>query len=226
MRLSNSPNCFLACALFLLFISGCRFWQTTDNTNVSQLPEIRSDFPFSTKEPDNFTVEIVISAGGIERKTQMARSGAKRRYDYDAGEEHQRSVIVSDKTYVILPAKKLYAETAATEDQPVADTPGDPLGWLYAKPNALVEKLGVQDGLTKYAVKLADSPSTEIYIYVDETIGLPVKQEFFSVIGDSRTLQYIMELRNFRPEADETVFEIPKDLRRVSFEEFQRLSNQ
>lgn len=226
MRLSNSPNCFLAFALFLLFISGCRFWQNTDSTNVSQVPETKSEFPFSTKEPETFTVEIVASTGGVERKTLMARSGAKRRYDYDAGEEHRRTVIVSDKTYVLLPAKKVYTDNAAAANQPAGDPLGDPFAWLYAKPEVAVEALGVQDGLMKYLVRLAESNSSEIYIYVDETIGLPVKQEFFSVIGDTRTLQYIMELRNFRPEADGSAFEIPKDLRRVSFEEFRRLSNQ
>lgn len=227
MRLSNPPNCFLACALFLLFISGCRFWQNTDSTNVSQVPEIKSEFPFSTKEPEDFTAEIVVSAGGVERKTLVTRSGAKRRYDYDAGEERQRTVIVSDKTYMLLPAKKVYTDNAtAAADPPASDPVGDPFALLYAKPEVSVEALGIQDGLTKYAVRLADTNSSEIFIYVDETIGLPVKQEFFSVNGDERTLQYIMELRNFRRAADESVFEIPKDLRRVSFEEFKRLSNQ
>jgi hypothetical protein len=223
MRLSNSPNCFLACALLLLFISGCRFWQNTDSTNVSQVPEIKSEFPFSTKEPENFTVEIVVSTSGIERKTLMVRSGAKRRYDYDAGEENQRTVIVSDKTYVLFPAKKVYTDDAG--DQSADDPLSDPFAWLYAKPEVAVETLGVQDGLMKYLVRLAKSNSSEICIYVDESIGLPVKQEFFSVIGETRTLQYIMELRNFRPEVDESAFEVPKDLRRVSFEEFQRLSS-
>lgn len=227
MRLSNSPNCFLACALVLLFISGCRFWQNTDNTNVSQAPEIRSEFPFSTKEPEIFTVEIVISAGGTERKIVMARSGAKRRYDYDTGEEDQRSVIVSDKTYGLLPVKKVYTDNAAAAaDQLAGDPVGDSFAWLYAKPQVSVEVLGTQDGLAKYAVKLAEGGSSEIYIYVDEKIGLPVRQEFFSVIGGERTLQYIMEFRNFRPEADERAFAIPKDLRRVSTEEFQRLLRQ
>ncbi len=227
MRLSNSVNCFLACVLFLFSLSGCRFWQNTENTNVSQVPEIKSEFPFSTKEPDNFTVEIVVTVGENERKTLMSRSGSKRRYDYDVGESNQHAVINADKTYTLLAAKKIYAEhTAAGAQQSAADPPGDPLAWLYVKPDVRIETLETKESVTKYSVKLAGNDSSEIYIYVDETIGLPVKQEFFSVIADQKTLQYMMELRNFRAEVDESVFAVPKDFRRVSPAEFQRLLRQ
>lgn len=226
MRLSNSANCFLASALFLSFISGCRYWQNTENTNVSQVPEIKSEFPFSTREPENFTVEIIVKIAESERKTLFTRSGAKRRYDYDHGDEDQVSVINSDKTYMLFPAKKVYAENTALNTQPVGDPLGEPLAWLYAKPDARIDKLETQNNITKYSVKLAGSDASEIYIYADENIGLPVKQEFYSIIADQKTLQYIMELRNFRTDVDENLFVIPKDFRRVSPDEFQRILRQ
>lgn len=223
MHLSNSANCFLACALFLFLILGCRYWQNTENTNVSQAPEVKSEFPFSTREPDNFTVEIVVTVGESERKTLLARSGSRRRYDYDHGEADQVSVINSDKIYTLIPARKVYSEDAAKSSQQPAD---DPLAWLYVRPDAQIDKLETQGNITKYSVKLAGSDSSEIYIYVDDSIGLPVKQEFYSVVADQKTLQYIMEIRNFRPDADENLFAIPQDFRRVSPEEFQRILRQ
>ena len=51
-------------------------------------------------------------------------------------------------------------------------------------------------------------------IYFDEAIELPVKQEFFSIDGETRTLKYSMELRDFQTSVDPSVFQIPVGFRR------------
>ena len=61
-------------------------------------------------------------------------------------------------------------------------------------------------------------------IYVDESLGLPVKQEFFSINGNQRTLEYSVELTNIRREIDTGVFEIPPGFRQTSIDEFRKLT--
>jgi len=65
---------------------------------------------------------------------------------------------------------------------------------------------------------------SEILIYIDPTVGIPVKQEFFSVHDEQKTLQYTVELQNIVLEVEDSLFEIPKDLQKVSSANFS-LSN-
>jgi hypothetical protein len=67
---------------------------------------------------------------------------------------------------------------------------------------------------------LDDAGKSEIIIYVDEKIGLPVKQEFYGIGDGQKNLTLSVELRNFSLQTQAKHFELPKDYRKVSLKEF------
>ncbi len=216
-------------ALVLAFFSACRSGQNVESeTNVSQpfaAAETKSRIPFSTKEPDNFQAEIVVSTGGTERKTFVARSGAKRRYDFNAGAKNQVSSVSTDKHYLILPDKKIYAENSGGENIASTEIWTDFLTneWLSEQTETVFEKIETVANATKYRIKPENAGQTEILIFVDERLGFPVRQEFYSINGEQRVLNFAVELRNLKIPADENSFVVPKDYRKVSIDEFRKI---
>ena len=223
MVLSNPVKFFLAASLFLLICTSCRFWQSDENKPVSLVSDIKSDIPFSTTEPANFQAEIVITAGGIERKIFVARKGVLRRIDYDYGEQNQHSTLETEKRYVLSSRHKMYAEVVNTPGAGFSDPLTEQL--LNLRGYAKFEDLGTENNAEKYRVKVAGSDSAEIIIYVDQASGLPVKQEFFSINGDARTLQYSFEMRELKLETDDTIFQVPAGYRMTAPDEFYRVIN-
>lgn len=224
---SNLTKFFAVLALIFSLFSGCRFWQKTPDANSSpEAPavseDLKSAIPFSTKEPEQFQAEIVVTANETERRTFIARNGANRRYDFNAGAKNQVTNLQTDKNYLISTERKIYAETGAAQNGSADDWENFlTTEWLNENHEASVEKLETVDNLTKYRVRLG--AASEIMISVDEQIGLPVKQEFYSVSGEQKTLVYAVELRNLKLKTDENLFAVPTDFRRVSAEEFRKM---
>jgi hypothetical protein len=100
--------------------------------------------------------------------------------------------------------------------------------WLNEKRGAAFENLGKENGLTKYLARLRDVPNinSEILIYIDENLKIPVKQEFYTINGEQKILVFSMELQNLKLETDDKLFELPKDYRKVSSNEFQKVTRQ
>jgi len=217
---------FVLLALVLLFFSSCRYWQKAETGTPDPTPfavkELKSEIPFSTREPEIFQTEIVVTANGQERKTFVARNGANRRFDFNFGAKNQVSVVHTDKNYLILPDKKIYAEdsekTVASENWTDFLT----TEWLNAKTEASFERLETEGNLTKYLVRLGAGDLSETLIYVDEAQGFPVRQEFYSVSGEQKSLTFAVELRNMKLQTDDNLFAIPKDHRQVSADELRK----
>ena len=217
---NDSKKNFAAFALLLLICAGCRFFQTAN----SDLPkpftpeEIRSDIPFSTKEPEVFQAEIVITADSVENKKFIARSGNKRRFDYNFGAKNQVSVVQTDKVLTFLADKKIYTETALSANSAAQNDWTSE--WLNAKTDAEFTKIGTENNLTQYRVSFGEAGKSETLIFVDENIGLPVRQEFYSLENGERVLTMTIELKNFKAEAANDLFIAPKDFKKVSAKEF------
>lgn len=229
MFLSNLIKFFAAFALLFALFPACRFWQSGDGEKPREKPfvaeELKSAIPFATREPDVFQAEMVIMANDVERKTFIARSGERRRYDYDFGTEHQLTFLKTDKEYLILVKNKIYAEISAAQNGAAAiDDWQDFLTteWLNARREASFEKLEQTENITKYLVRLDGKVFSEVIIAVDETNNLPVRQEFYSVSGAAKTLLYTFELRNVQLQADENLFAAPADFRKVPAEELRK----
>lgn len=227
---SKAFKFFLASLIASMIFSACNFWQTADseetNANKFTAEELRSEIPFENKEPENFQAEIVVSTfingEKLERITKAARSQAKIRYDFSNGISFLQTG--ENEKFLLQIDKKIYAQNAGgANDSATGETLKDFLTteWLNEKRDVKFENLGAENGLAKYRIS-GENNSSEIIIYVDENLKFPVKQEFYSVNGEQKTLVSAIEIKNLKLEANATLFDLPKDFKKVSLEEFQK----
>jgi len=222
--ISSKSLKFLLLFVFV-FASSCRFWPGSSNstrpTEPTKVPEIVSEIPFPTKEPEVFQAEIIIKNDGEDDKIFVARSHG--RFFSRSGEIATLQIEVS-KSFLINFGKKIYVENAA-RNSAQSETPIETLNdfltteWLNQKNEAAFESLGTENGLTKYRVNFE---AAESLIFVDENYKMPVRQEFYSIENETKTLVYAAELQNLKLVADEQLFEVPKDFRKVSMAEFRK----
>lgn len=229
---SNAVKIFFAAVLFAC--QSCSFWR--GQTNADTVPptpfvaaELKSDVPFSTKEPAVYQTEIVTTgADGSEEKIFAAKNGASRLLilNFQAKTELALLHAGENQTFVFARQRKICAEnksgTAVAGSEPLNDFLTNEL--INRKSGAKYETLGAENNLAKYRVIPEDAPNSETLIYVDAEIGLPVRQEFYSVAGGRKILTLTTELRSFKGQTETGVFELPKDCRRVSPKEFYELN--
>jgi hypothetical protein len=218
---SNPLKIFFVLAA--LFCSSCQVWQSAENVNTEAFvaEEIKTGIPFSTKEPEVFQAEIVVSAGGAEKKFFTARNKGKQLTVFNRGEKSETAVLQAEngQTFVINHEKKTFRENQIgasgflSENRNLLDFLTTK--WLVEKTDATFENLGAENNLTKYRVRLADSNNSEILVFVDENLKIPIKQEFYSITGGQRSLMYSVEIRSFKLQAEESLFELPKDYRKL-----------
>lgn len=223
----NSIKIFFVCCLLLC--QSCAFWQSKTEAPTLPAPlsaeELKSEIPFSTKEPERFQTEIVIRvAGGAEEKFFAAKNETNRLIVFDYQENDETAVLQTGENQKISIAhsRKIYAESQPGGTDSQSDSLIDFLtaDLLNRKRAANFEALGAENNLAKYRVRLDGAQKSEIIIYVDEKIGLPVKQEFYSADGEQKKLTLTVELKNFSLQPETSVFELPKDYRKVSLKEF------
>lgn len=218
-------------AAFLAAASGaaCGFWQSSEETERAEedsFAERSSDIPFSTKEPENFQAEIVVTsfaeAGAVEEAYFIARRGKSSLQKFDARQSSRsaRAFLrtADDRTFLIDYGSKSFREISAADSKVFSD---DALiknltsKWLNEKASVTFEKAGTEKNLTKYRAWFAGGENSEVLIYVDENIKLPVRQEFYTRAGEEKILKYKFEIRNFKPAAAENLFKVPDDFRRI-----------
>jgi hypothetical protein len=173
----------------------------------------KTEYPFVAREPEVFQAELVVRTGETERRMFIARNGEKRRIDYDVGSDDQHGVVLADKEYLLFYKRKVF------EERPMSSTAAElyePLSAqvLTAHDFANFEEINRDRSVVEYTARINESSNSESIIFFDESIGLPVRQEFYSVEGDERKLQYSVELQGFRTEADPELFVVPKNFRR------------
>lgn len=215
--------------LTALFAS-CSYWRGNgpEQENFKPPGEIHSNIPFETKEPEIYQCEIIVTTflngEKSERVVKAARNGAKMRYDYPKGISFMQ--ISENETYLIQNEAGIYVQSSNIDSN--STQPGDELRdfltaiKLNERRDVKFEKLESENNLTKYRVVIDESTNSEINVFVDETLKLPVRQEFFQSSGTEKKLVSSMELRNFVLQADQTIFEIPKAFRQVSVGEYQK----
>lgn len=222
----------------VIFAASCNYWQGDSGTHTATAPfaaeEVKTEIPFASKEPELYRAEIVLTnytdGEKTERRIFTARRGEKRRNDY----ENEISFLQSAENlkFSLHNGKKIYAESTASSGASGA-TNGEMkdflrVEWLNEKRAASFEKLGAENNLTKYVVRLKDAPNknSETLIFVDENLQMPVRQEFYTMNGERKILVFSMEMRDARLEADDRLFELPKNYRKVTAQEFQRIIRQ
>jgi len=224
---SNLIKFFLVSAL--LSCQACGFCQSKTDATVSPTPfiveELKSEIPFLTKEPDAFQTEIVVTAkDNFEDKTFIAKNGANRfiAFDFQGKTEFALLQLGGNQSFLIAPSQKVFAENQLETAGAESETLNDLLtaGWSNQKADAKFERLGAENNFVKYLVSLDETKKSEIIISVDEKIGLPVKQEFYSISNGQKTLTLTMEIKNFSLQTEAKYFEVPKDYKKVLLKEF------
>ncbi|HKG14255.1 MAG TPA: hypothetical protein VKB12_13090 [Pyrinomonadaceae bacterium] len=212
---------------------------STVTTNTGQTIEAR--------EPDKYsaTVSITASTSGQQRaagqtEIKVARNGADRRYAIDTKLPGVGEVIYlekGDKHYVIMPARKQYAEltqemTGVNMEAVRAMTPGQIVAYVSRQQG--VERIGDETLNTRPVVKYraagkaqtqssAGQVQGESFIYVDKETGLPLRVEGFSAAtGNVQGVSggnLVAEMRDLKTDVDPTQFELPQDYRQITPEE-------
>ncbi|MEO6334287.1 MAG: hypothetical protein ABIO91_04820 [Pyrinomonadaceae bacterium] len=194
-------------------MAGCGLWRSNENSSLTFASQPKSEYPFLAREPAVFQAELVIRTGEIQRRIFIARSGERRRIDYDLGTDNQHGVILADKEYVMFFKRKVFEEhdmssSAAALYEPLSAQ------MLSTRDYASFAEISREGSVVEYRARFNESSNSEALIFFDETIGLPIKQEFYSIGGEERKLQYSVELKDFRAQAEPELFEVPKNLRR------------
>ena len=227
MFLSNPARYLVVLALVAAGVSACGDRQSSTGHAVRTLESEPGVAPFSTKEPETFQAEIVISSGGTERHIFIAKKQSRRRTDYDYGGREQTTLLSSDRDIVYSPRLSLYAETAPDmpSQQPSELENDVTANLLSSRPDTTYERLGSENGLSKFRSRSGDAG--EVINFVDDAIGFPVRQEFYSVGADGqKILQYTMDVRDIKREVNDELFAVPANARKLSLADFRKLTRQ
>lgn len=214
MRLSNPARIVYATSILSLFFVGCGLWRGDGSSPAFNALPPKRTLPFSTREPEKFQAEIVVRTGDVERRTLIARNGDMRRLDFDPETDSHRALLISGKAEYVLDLKRsTYTERELVRGQ---DMDNEVLSHLLdLRDYTEFEEIGREGSTVHFRARMNEGTSSEVIIHFDEAKQLPVKQEFYSIDGEQRMLRYAVELRDFKTEFDQSVFQVPAKLRRV-----------
>ncbi len=205
-----------------------------------------------SKEPEKYSATMVLTAATAGQQPQaaktevkVARNGSDRRYSIDTKIPTVGEIIFldkADKRYLILPARKQYAELTAELtgfDVGRSMTPGQLVAYVSRQQG--VERVGDETLNNRPAVKyrLAGKTQTsttagevagETFIYVDKETGLPLRVEGFgqstgNVQGVSGG-RAVIETRDLKTEVNPSDFELPQGYSQITPEQLKQQTAQ
>ena len=212
-----------------LLLSSCASKPQAGPTNSQSNDLIVSSTPpFQTKEPQHYqairTITFTDSSGSaITHKTTIARSEIFRREETDKKDSVTVVFLESDRgRFILLPEQKIYSEI--TDASPIDPTEFESSPERLLHPDAVssaYQKLGSETvsgrNTTKYRVTVntgtrANVTPSDTLIWIDESLGMPVKSE--TTTGDGSHVT--MELSNIVLDVDKNLFQIPEDYVKVN----------
>ncbi len=212
-------------AMIAAFFAGCRRVRDSGETDARPVLVPTIDrIPFSTREPDTFQAEIVVTSGDTVSSTFIARSGERRRVEFDSGKRSRLAYVLNEKAFLILPERSKFSEVP----------PGSPFStddwsafltdrWLSETTDATFEKLETSGSAVRYRAKMGGAGKSEAIITVDESTGIPIRQEFYSIADGVPTLTMTFEVRNLKLSADDSLFSVPNGFVKVERSELLKL---
>lgn len=189
--------------------------------SVADLPV--TEPPFQNAEPENYQVEVwQTTAKGVD-KYFIARKGKSWRIDSAYGDAAQVSSLHTDKDYVLNFATKTYAEYDSGHGYDDSSKMVEDItrGMINRRDIAAYEKIGTENGMTKYRVMGEPGKKIESIITIDDKSGMPVIKEIYS-LEPARTLDVTVKLNGFKTEADDSLLVMPKDFKKVPLEEMRK----
>jgi len=220
MRLSNPVKIFISALLLLPAFAGCGGSDTNQNTQTLNNAELKSSFPFAAREPKAYQADAVITFGDKVRNIHIVKKDQSRRIDYDAGTDVEHSLIFGEKKIIAASAKKIFAEIPDGEASPAGTLDDLTQGLLNASRDTKFEEVSSENNITKYRVINGTEKTSEVFIYADSDLGMPIKTEHFSLTGGERKLLYSFELKNVSRDVDDSSFKPNADWKKVPYQEF------
>lgn len=225
----SNPSSVLCAFLVLLFLAGCR--SQTELTATGNTPSetiVSATPPFQTKEPERYsatrTITITTAAGQtFVTKTLIARDGERRRNESDGTVYLE----LPEGRFVLIPEEAVYADVVAEPDGNTEEQVS-PESVLHAETgttsyqNLGTEVIGGRSS-SKYRVVVNGSNSqnvnlTEILIWIDEMLKMPVRSETTSPEGT----RIQMEFSDLKFEVEGSVFQIPEHYQKIAFSELRQ----
>ncbi len=216
-------------AVFFLGCSKASGPQTAPNTSSQSVASTTP--PFATREPERYRATRIITTNQngsdpLVVTTRIARDSGNRREEYQAASG--ATVVYLDNaegSFVVLPAKKLYAQAydGGTKGEFVTSQRTDSPRLDQTRGGATYESLGNEQlgerMTSKYRVtyKGASEETTfraETLIWIDESLGMPIRSETRSIESD-RPTTVLMELRDIATEVDPQVFLLSRDYKLI-----------
>jgi outer membrane lipoprotein-sorting protein len=145
-----------------------------------------------------------------------------------------RSIVylhVPQGSYILVPEAQIFADSNPGAESTPVSTPPDEISeplLREAGSETLYRQLGTEDingrRLQRYQIIVNTSAgqnvtTTETTVWVDEELGMPIKQEARSNNGN----QTVIELTEVSRNVDKKLFQIPENYRKVSREEIQQV---
>jgi outer membrane lipoprotein-sorting protein len=212
-----------------LLLSSCSSKPQAGGTNSQPNEQIISSTPpFKTKEPQHYQAVRTItftdpSGAAITRKTTIARSEVLRREETENGDSGTLVFLESDNgRFVLLPGAKMYSEITDASGIDPTEFESSPERLLHPETvSTTYQKLGSEmvsgRQTTKYRVAVNTATGTDVsasdtLIWVDESLGMPVKSE--TTAGDGSHV--VVELSNIVLAVDKNLFNVPEDYIKVN----------
>jgi len=192
--------------------------------------------PFQTKEPENYqavrTLTFTDQSGkSVIRKTTIAKFGVLRREETQTSSSTTVLLELAEGNFVLYPNDKVYSQVAGFD----SETGTDPSAFETSPEKLLhpdtlqtaYQKLGNETvsgrTLVKYRVVVNSNngsgvSSNETFIWIDETLGMPVRSETKTTDGSVST----MELSDVSTQVDKSLFQLPSGYQKVAPEELRR----
>lgn len=219
MSLSNPARSLILFLAILAAFTACRWSDNNGNTAVPAAEGPKGKFPFRSKEPENFQCDIIETAGVVVRRKRLAMKGLSSRLDLDIGTDGHRAVLVTDKEYLIDIRRKIYAAVP----RPGAEASGNfselTRELLLRNPRTEFEEIGREGNIIIFRATTDGSRLSEVLISYDEAVGLPVKQEFYSLADGEKRLVFTIEILNISIDPDPALFELPPGFTKAAFDE-------
>lgn len=211
------------------------------NTNANSESDNRGP-TINTREPDKYSATLVFSietAGGDKAigipslALQVARNGDDRRVEFKLPDGSPLVYLDhNNRHYVILPARKQYAEL--TQDATGVQfhkliTPGQLVEDLKKIPGVERAGEGLMDGRSAEKYRYSTSTNTntkagevkaEAFVYVDKETGLPLRAEMLAEssgdVKGVKAARVVAEMREIKTDVAPTLFEPPAGYEQVA----------
>lgn len=227
-------------ALLLLTLSCAQTNQLAPESNVGE-SVVSSTPPFQTKEPERYratrTLTTVTTAGEtVVSRLRVARDGELRREEVDVVGNRVVYLYLPEGNFVLLPNEKLFADVASTDQTlpggAVENSESSPDRLLHTDPVATTyQRMGAETiggrKTQKYRVVVNGSPGQnvsvgETLVWIDDALQIPIRSEAKATGGGRATT----ELTDITLDVDQSLFQIPGDLKKITYTELRKRLNQ